>query len=414
MNLFRLHTWNFIAQAALSGTNLLINLFFMKFSSKPEFGLYSLCFSILMIALSFQNAISGSPLTVILNSKHENAIRNILSGNLLFQLEIFGVLFSIIIIFAIIKEIFKVHIPNFDVWLVMTLAVPIIFFKEFFRVYYYYILNLKQVLIIDITFVVVVLMGTFFLKLQYNITAISILFLLIIAYTLSILAGGRSLVRKLSLKHKYVKKSLKNTWKYSRWAILGVSASTSQKYAYIFIITYLLGLNFAADASGARLLFMPFGFLILSQQRIFLSQNAQYIFTAKSIFVKSVKIYFLCATIIWVIYFSLILVSKNFILNNVIGTNYGYIGPYVILWGIFFLFNTFSFLINHTLQVLKEFKALAITDVVCAGIVIISCFFFTKQYGISGSIASLILGDLTFILFNTNRMLKSLVCLKQQ
>jgi O-antigen/teichoic acid export membrane protein len=53
-------------QTLLSAVNFVVQIILIKTTSKDEYGLYSLGFSIIMYLMSFQNAIVNTPITVTL------------------------------------------------------------------------------------------------------------------------------------------------------------------------------------------------------------------------------------------------------------------------------------------------------------------------------------------------------------
>ena len=99
-----------IDQAILSGLNFLIAIVLIKTVSKPEYGYYSIFFSIILFIGSIQNAIINAPLAVLLITKKVDEKRKYVGSLffgqnlLLFPLAFIGIIGGIITLYFNLLE----------------------------------------------------------------------------------------------------------------------------------------------------------------------------------------------------------------------------------------------------------------------------------------------------------------------
>lgn len=148
-------------QAFLSGLNFLISIVLIKIVSKPEYGYYSIFFSIILFMASIQTAVINTPLAVLLINKRGDEKRKYV-GSLFFGQNLFLFPIALIgVLGGIVTWYFNLLESSLSAIIVaISLAFIGILLREFLRAYFFADEIPKTVLIIDVLYVVLfILLG---------------------------------------------------------------------------------------------------------------------------------------------------------------------------------------------------------------------------------------------------------------
>ena len=273
--LVRLLAGGIFSQGLLSISNFLIGILIARQASKTEYGIFVVAFSIIMIFISVQNALVNSPLIVLLPNKKGRLKEEFLSGKAIGQWFVFLPLILVgVIIYSYFQFVSK-NLPVVFVLLALLITIPAALWREFIRVVNFYNRRINIILIMDSVFVVSILSGIVLIGFRGSLSGAKAIFLIGIFYLIVGILGQILSKQHYQYNRIWIKNAFRETWKYSRWALLGGISTNLRGYGYVYIISLTLNLEHTANLSAARLLLMPFGVLINSSQRIFLTTAAR-------------------------------------------------------------------------------------------------------------------------------------------
>jgi O-antigen/teichoic acid export membrane protein len=399
-------------QCLLSAANLCIGLLLIRLAPKDEYGLYIVCFAIIQIFISIQNAMVNSPLTVILPEKNPGErskfVQGLATGQWIF-------LAPLLIVFgmglAVNNFFFTNTAGGLPLW-ALLFAIPSFYFKEFIRVLNYIYLYIGRIIFIDVIFVGSVLLGLTVCVGADYLDAKSVVFTLGFASLVSAFVGHSMTGRIYSPKAKPIREAYGDTWRYSRWALLGILVTNIQTYSYVFIVSSMLGLKDIADINAARLFFMPFGLVITSSQRILIAKGAQTFADCQKKFAQLLFGFVTFFVIAWAAYFALVFLASDFVVKHVFTAKYINITNFILLWGVFFLFNSLAFIIIQAMQVIKKFKKLSLLNGCSSLIMLCLCILLTRSLGPIGSLYAVIAGEVCFILLAGPQLVRFIYSVK--
>lgn len=395
-------------QSMLSLSNFVVGFAIAKFATKSEYGIYVILFSIMGIIGNYQNALINSPLTVLLPKKESREKVQFISGLAFGQWLIFLPVSVVALIIASIYAYIYYDITILKYVFVLSVATLAYLFREFIRTVNYSKMQIHLLFKMDAFFVVLIALGVLTLIVFQHVTS---------SLSISILGSGYFTAAVLGLLYskdsykinwKSIRDAFSETWSYSCWALVGVTSDIFKNQGYIYIVSAMLGLDRIAEISAARLFLMPIGLLVASSGKIILAKGSDILnATGVDRFKKFVFLISLFLLLVWLSYSLGLFVLLDYLISF-LGGKYGNIHYLILLWGGFFLIYSLRYSITTALVACAEFKKLAKYDVISAIITVTSCLILTQLLGGYGTIASLIVGELSILLFALSRLLSFL------
>jgi O-antigen/teichoic acid export membrane protein len=396
-------------QGILSATSFLIKVLVAQRFAKSDLALFETANSTVLIFLSFQNALINTPLIVLLPEKRGEARDNMLSGLAFGQA--LGVIPVLLLgCLAVLGYLILGGGALSPWWLVaVALATLTAFTREYNRVLYFCELRVGRVVLMDAVFSALTIFGVFLMARAGAYTSARLVALHAATYLVSAVFGHVAARRKYRFDRKTLMEALRETWQYSRWGLLGVVTHNVQTYAYIYLVTLLADLDKTADISAARMLLAPFGLLIGSTQRVFITKGSEIRFQeSPHQLLRHVLGYAGFLVGIWACYVLLLYLFHTELIRYVFTDKYANIGPYVLWWAVFFLLYAVDCVVTFTLQALKEFKRLALLGVVSSASVLVLCVVLLLAIGPVGSLFAGIAGEVVIIATLLPRLVKRL------
>ncbi|CZF80043.1 hypothetical protein GCE9029_01813 [Grimontia celer] len=241
-------------QGAISVFNLIVSIYILKLYSVSDFGVYSIVFALGLGAISFQNALISTPMSVrikkrVLNgkSKYLNFYNSI---NLLYLFSILtisivaglliefpGWLLGLYLVSFSIRDYYKnLLMLDYDVHTVTKMEVLFIFLALLSLLIYYF-LEIYSIQLIVITLAICSLISTAVAKCKINIhTNLNIL-----------------------IVYRFYKIKI---WPISKWATLGVFVTEIYSRSYIFILTTFYSTEILGLVQAGRVLFGPMNLIL--------------------------------------------------------------------------------------------------------------------------------------------------------
>ncbi|MCZ7609051.1 MAG: lipopolysaccharide biosynthesis protein [Ignavibacterium sp.] len=382
-----------IDQAFLSGLNFLISIVLIKIVSKPEYGYYSIFFSIILFMASIQTAIINTPLAVLLITKKGDEKRKYV-GSLFFGQNLFLLPLALIgVVGGIVMWYFDLLEPSLSTIVgAISLAFIGILLREFLRAYFFADEIPKIVLIIDVLYVVLFIVLGYLFYITSHLNVAVVFFLMgFCSFLIGILFIKRN---KWEFSCNDIKLSYSENWRYGKWALFGVIVTHIQSYSYLYLLGIIVSTAAVADVSAARLLLMP---LILVQEgwsKVILPHGSKLREgnNLQRVYKEQIAISVAFAVIVMSLVFALIF-FKPLLLNLILSTKYENSFDYLFYWGTVFAIGFIALNASFGLQVLKEFELISKINFVTMLVTVISAYLLIHSYDIRGGLIAIIFGN---------------------
>jgi O-antigen/teichoic acid export membrane protein len=189
---------------------------------------------------------------------------------------------------------------------------------------------------------------------------------------------------------------LKN-WVISKWALIGITVTHIQGFAYLYVIGGLLGSVAMAEVSASRLLLMPLGLIINGWGNVIRPYGAKLREDGKLklFFANMIKISFIFPIIVSIMVAFLYL-FEDFIIINFLDSSYKNVFEYLIFWAISSIVGFTRANASYGLQVIKKFKSLALINIITMFVTVLASFLLTDLFQIKGAIIANLIGEIVF------------------
>ena len=393
-------TGSMFTQGMLSISNLIIGILIAREVTKDEYALYVLAFNIIQGTISYQNALINSPLTILSPAKEPSIRSRFISGLAFGQWLYCLPILAIVLICGAVFCLFTKDLLRFIQLLVLSFAVIASFFREFMRNVNYSSLHVRRVIIMDISFILVVLPLIGLLAYLDKLSSITAVAILSGGSIFSAIVGFLNNRIEHKINFQIILDSLRESWQYGRWALVGVTATILQSQGYLYVVSLTLGLHELADMAAARLFLMPIGLFITSSMKIILAKGANDLHNEG---VRKLNRFTWIITVflfvVWFCYVVFLWLSHTALVQLAYKGKYYDLGWYIFGWAVLFLMQLLRTPISNSLQVHKEFKLLAKYGLISSILTFSTCIVLTQKYGAYGALSSLILGELVLFLF---------------
>jgi len=382
-----------IDQAFLSGLNFLISIVLIKIVSKPEYGYYSIFFSIILFMASIQTAVINTPLAVLLITKKGDEKRKYV-GSLFFGQNLFLIPLTLIgVIGGMVIWYFNLLEPSLSAIIVaISLAFIGILLREFLRAYFFADELPKTVLIIDVLYVILFIILGFFVYILSQLNVAVVFFLMGLS---SFLVGIFFIKRnKWNFSRSDIKSSYSENWKYGKWALFGVTVTHIQTYSYLYLLGIIVSTAAVADVSAARLLLMP---LVLAQEgwsKVILPHGSKLRETNRlpRLFKEQAIVSIAFVVVVMSLVFVLIF-FKPLLLNIILSAKYTTSFDYIFYWGAIFAMGFIALNASFGLQVLKNFELISKINFVTMVVTVLLAYFLINSNSIKGGLFALLIGQ---------------------
>lgn len=382
-----------IDQAFLSGLNFLISIVLIKIVSKPEYGYYSIFFSIILFMASIQTAVINTPLAVLLITKKGDEKRKYV-GSLFFGQNLFLVPLALIgVLGGIVTWYFNLLEPSLSAIIgAISLAFIGILLREFLRAYFFADEDPKTVLVIDVLYVILFIILGYLAYISSELNVASVFFLMgLCSFFVGIFFIKRN---KWNFSRSDTKTSYSENWKYGKWALFGVTVTHIQTYSYLYLLGIIVSSVAVADVSAARLLLMP---LILVQEgwsKVILPHGSKLreanrlprLF--KEQIAISVAFVIIVLSLVFILFF-----LEPVLLNILLSTKYENSFNYIFYWGAIFAMGFITLNASFGLQVLKDFELISKINFVTMLITVLLAYYLIHSDGSTGGLVALLIGQ---------------------
>lgn len=381
-------------QGLLSLVNFGVQVLLIKTVTKSEFGFYSLSMSIIMYLMSFQNAVVNTPITVsiagLTNENKKNYISSIFTGQFLI-LALIGIIGIIIFIADL------VFIDSYSFLMVASIGIGSfgILNREFLRAYYFAEEVPLKVLKLDIIYTLVYLSLILILFYFKLLNVFYVIILMGVSSALDSLIINRD--NKFIWDFAQIKLSFLKNWFISKWALIGITVTHIQGFAYLYVIGGLLGSAAMAEVSASRLLLMPLGLIINGWGNVIRPYGSKLREQGKlkQFFNNLVKVSLIYPLLVLILV-AVIFLLKDHIIYLFLDKSYETVFDYLMFWAFSSMIGFSRANASYGLQVIKKFKSLALTNTITMIITLVGSFVLTDLFEIKGALIANLLGEVVF------------------
>ena len=402
LNLFKRVKEHFLAgkavitvldQAVISGVNFFISFMFIYFSTPEKYGVYTFFMSLFNLFASIQNALINTPMIVLSPRMNTNDSSEFRKGLFALLLLYIIIVFNLIFLISIKDN----QLGNIIATFLVSISICFMLIRDYYRTEEYAQIRPESALKRDLLYCVLSIFMIFIINFSNEVNVQNV-FLVI---------GLSSILISLPKIFRFIKKppeisqiynSTQKSWVYSRWSILGATASWIQGNSYIYVPYILLGAREVAYLSAARLLMTPIALLIGSFGNIvrpiiskFLSSENES--AAKKVVYKSILILILVLCL-YSVFVGLII---NYLPSKLLPEDYQGIGKYIVVWTFYYTLKILRTCFSYYMQASLFFKQLAIVGMAVSLICLLVTLTTVHLIGNVGALIGLIISE--FLMF---------------
>ena len=383
-------------QALQSLTNLLSSLFILRFSSKEEYGVFSIGFASILLIIGAIHALILLQMTVIAPEKKAHE-RDQYFGSMLIAM------YALLALLAVILFIFVLAGTNWisqdyrKLILIIAFSSPGLLTLEFMRQYHYFFGLPHRVLLIDFAYFISYFAAlSIYVFLDFkDIHLLTIAINGCIAFLFGI--GGMMYSSSISIKNAMYDAwdSFIYAWEQGAWALGGVFVSQLQGQGYIFLLAILKGPLMVAEMNAARLFISPLLVMSTGLSKVMLPKMAllKADGNENEAIRLALKVLFLTIGLIF-IYMLAISIGWGWIDELASGKGYQNLWVPVSLWGIVYLFHSISIAPTELLHIHREFRIITLAGAAISIIVFLGSIPSVIYFGINGALITLATGEL--------------------
>lgn len=391
-----------VDQAVVSGSNFLTGVLLGRYVLPEEYGIFVIAWTTLVIALSLQNALICTPMSVIGAQKtgveSDTYWGSLLIGQLLFG----GVICVSFLIAGLIMQgtsIIPLSMPSF-VALIMVMFFACFFFlcQEFFRRLLIFRLNLRETLLNDVITNTIRLGGLTTLLYAGLLNTVHSLLVIAIAFFIGTALGYRSLKDIILISWAKLRSNLLESWYFGKWVLAEMLPSIITAQGYTYLTALFVGAKETGALFAAQNVLNVTNIFILSFTNFITPIAAQrYEAGGNKALNKLIMGVGLLSAIPIIGFYLLMMAFAEEILVFVYRENYAGYGMLLIACSVYFIFSYFNRILQIVLYAKRKpdigFRAKAASLVVMA----LCAYPLLKYYGVYGAAAGTAISQIVIL-----------------
>ena len=399
LRIFQAASVTFLDQLTLSLGQFFIGLAFIYTGSPEDYGLFTFFMAVFYFFVSLQNAMINTPMMVI-------SPRMTTSAKIRFESGLIGMLgigtlgvTCLCLLWAGVSHVLQLnHRFGFYEMIIFAVTLSPLILREFWRAEEFANLRPLKALKRDITYVAVLLAQITLLSTLTSLDMASAF--LAMAFAAAIVVFAPSLHNATPLPTRAeVSHSFDETWKFSRWGVLGAAASWFQNSAFIYFPFFMLGVRQVAHLAAARLVMTPANLLAKSWSnylRPAASRNiaAGDISATNRIFIRST----VALIGLLVLYTAAVSLLLLFLPESFLPKDYRGIDRYILLWAAVIFLNIMRNNTSCIFQSHLAFKPLAVRAGISALLTVVATALLVAEFGSTGALVGQLTGELILML----------------
>lgn len=383
-------------QVVSSGVNFALGIYLVRVLTPTEFGLYGIGFAIILLYAGIGNALFLTQMVVHVPDKEEED-RLPYAARMLVMLALFCLLTVLV---AVLLFFIGAWLQSLHEYAELGIAVSVgsiaYLLKDFFVRHAYTARKEVWALAVNtsiaFTLIVMLLVQYWFFSGISSVTALWF-------YAASNMAGafiGFALVRLpiLDVRMCELIGDVREAWFGGKWALGGVWVIWLQSQAYMYITAFFLGPAGVGQANAARLLITPALFLMPAITQVLMPRLAKLRAKQTEKMLRISRIFTVVVVIFAVAYSAVLLGLVDVIAPILLGTHYEQIAPLVAAWCLVLIFQFSRVGSTIVLQVIKEFRAITLVNLISATATIVLVVVLMKLFEVQGAVFGMALGEL--------------------
>ena len=382
-------------QAMLSAINMVIALVFIKFSSKLEYGEYSLAFAVIMFACGLHNTLIHLPLTVTGNKLDEEK-RAVFSASLC--LFLYAMLIPAIGIVALYLFVFRdsLMLQPRTCW-ALLFSIGGILSRELARSLFFADLKVAYVFVVDFFYAVLFVCSLGILYSSYQLTGSNVIACMGGCSLIAALSCMKPVLANIKLPERWrdFYENVLFSWKDSKWMVAGMILAWIINNGYLFLLAYLVSKEAVAELNGTRVLIAPLVIVVGAWGKIFIPKGSSMVFNKQhrritGILVKSTVGLLVIASV----YISGFYLASDFLASSLYNSKYDHIGRYILLWGGFVSITIICSNLQNLISIFSRFKELFFFGLINSSLFLIYSYFLISRFAAIGAVCSLIIAKI--------------------
>jgi O-antigen/teichoic acid export membrane protein len=381
-----------IDQSMLSGINMIVAILFIKFSSKAEFGEYSLAIAIIMFASGVHNTLVHLPMTISGN-KIDQSDRASFSTSLCVFLYIILILFTLLAM-GIVSFIYENLVLQHETFFVLIFSISGILSRELIRSLFFADLKVAYVFIVDVIYVLIFSILIFIFHSNNSLTASSVITGMGVSSLLAAIVFIKPAIKHINLNTnwKEICENISFSWKDSKWMVSGMMLSWVVNNGYLFLLAYLISKEAVAELNGARILLVPLIIVVGAWGKVFLPKGASMVHEQQHDRIVKIILKSTAGLVVIAVFYIFVLYQIGDILEEFLYNNkYDNIKTFILLWGAFVLITVISTNLQNLISVFSQFKKLFTLSFINSSMFLFYCSYLIVTFGSMGAVYSLII-----------------------
>jgi len=390
----RLFSSSIVAQAALSGANLLVGLILLRHQSAEQYGYYVLVMATVLLLTGLQNAYIGPPLVIRLHQSDPSTRGTLVGGLLREQGRLIGAV-AILALASVVLAYASGRLAGPIAGLVLAgiAAAALAAYREFFRTMLVVYQRPGDVLPCDLVFVGLLIGGAWLARYAPWPAAATVLSL-----ALAAAVGGSLLARALwrhePWQHAGTRSVLREFAPIGLWSLLGSGIHWAFTQGYTYLVAALLDLPTVAAIAATRLLLMPVNLLSQGIVQVMNPAASRWLHLHGAARVYR-RLLLLCAGLFVMIagYIAVMWLLRDWIFATILKKSFADRDALLLLWSAIFLLTTLRDQLASLLTVRGKLRQMTTLTIVCATLSLAASYLAIGQFGAVGALAGILLGE---------------------
>lgn len=388
-----------ISQALLSAGNFIIGLILIRNTSDVQYGYYVLAFSAILLLISLQNAFFNPPLSIRLPKLDKKERSELIGGLYREQVRLFPVVGIIVVLIAI--ALWYMGILNSDtgpLLIAAVVAILAILHREYFRKVLFAHRRPQNVLHTDIFYVLLAVLGVY-LATFTSAPAVTAVAALCFAAIVSSILLFRTLHRFEPWDSQGAKGILREIAPLATWSTAGAGIHWSFNQGYIYLVASILGVTAVSAIAATRILMMPMNLLSTGIGSLMLPLASKWLHEHGTRQVwRRLLLFSLGLATMTLIYLAILWWMRDWVFGTMLKKDFAQRDELLMLWGAIIVVVVIRDQLVYLLAAQGRFQTLTLFTLVCAVISLIASYAGMLQFGVSGALVGILLGEVISVL----------------
>lgn len=383
------------SQTLLSAGNFIIGLILIRNTSNIQYGYYVLVLSAIMLMMALQSAFFR-PQLAIRFPKLDQAGRGELVGGLYReQRRLLPPLGVAIMMFAIALWYAGVlNSATGPLALAAVIAILAILYREYFRMVLFVHHRPQNVLPTDIFYVVIAIIGVYIATFTSE-PAVTAVMALCFAAVISGILLSRTLRRIEPWNIQGAQGILREIAPLSTWSTAGAGIHWLFSQGYVYLVASTLGVTAVSAIAATRILMMPVNLVSTGIASLMMPLSSHWLHHHGARLVwQRLMLFAAGMAVTTVCYFSVLWWMRDWIFTVVLKKQFAERDALLMIWGAVILVTIMRDQLVYLLAAQGRFRTLSSFAFICAVISLTASYTAMLQFGVTGALIGMLLGEL--------------------